>query len=644
MCAEIELFGNKAIWRTACVDTVFDRGGAKDLLDRLEFVLQRLLKSPLDPTIELTEVGTSIFGLPAFKTGPQEHENRTGALFDDSDSQLILKEWTPTESVIRKILSAVSQTPENEIHKHQSIFNLGLDSISAIKVSSLLRKQSINLGVAEMLKAANIAKMASVADAKFIVPSSSERDSISITLMYLNGLPVKENILSANIDLDKVERTLPCTPGQVYMISTWQNSGGNLFHSRFHYEATEHLDRHRLSSAWEALRERLPILRTVFVSTGDRRVPFLQVVLKKSRNPIKWLVEYSAEERLHGTLEMPLLSLAVLPPSGNVNGLGKTSIFLDIHHALYDGVSLDIIMAHLQAIYHCQIPSLRGQAQMEDFLAVSLTDASQKSRRRFWSKYLSESENPVFPLAKHDFGCNGRQSQFTPGLVPSTQRLFATAKLYGISIQAIFFAAFARVHASNLSKVGVQISNDLVFGIYLANRSHPIEGLTTLASPTLNIVPLRIKDVLSTSVVESAKNVQQDLHALSTPDNSGVGLWEISDWAGVVIDCFVNFLSLPRGAADENNHGIVDEEKGIGWVPKPLDLDLDQVTRATRLSLSNEFAAGQVTRSAENSIHFGKPNAVGDVYRVRMHYILTILQSTQPKVTMEFSMKTNTKT
>lgn len=634
MCAEIELVGDEAIWRTACVDTVFDRGGAKDLLDRLELVLQRLLKSPLDPTIELTEGGTSIFGLPAFKTGLQEHEDRKGALFDNSDSQLTSKEWTPTESVIRKILSAVSQTPENEINKHQSIFNLGLDSISAIKVSSLLRKQSIKLGVAEMLKAANIAKMACTADAKSTVLSSPARDSIGIMLMYMNGLSVKESILSANIDLNEVESALPCTPGQVYMISTWQNSGGGLFHSTFHYEAPEHFDRNRLSSAWEALRERLPILRTVFVSTGDRRVPFLQVVLKKPRNPIKWLLEYQAEERLRETLGMPLLSLAVLPRESNANGLEKTSIVLDIHHALYDGVSLDIIMAQLQEIYHCQIPSPKGQSQMEDFLAVGLTDASQKARRIFWSSYLGESENPVFPLAEHDFGWIARQSQFTPGLIPSTQRLFAIAKLHGISIQAIFFAAFARVQASHLSKVGVQISKDIVFGIYLANRSHPIEGLTSLASPTLNLVPLRINDVLSKSVVESAKTVQQDIHAISTPDNSAVGLWEISDWAGVVIDCFVNFLSLP--GADEKNGGIVDVEKEIGWVPKPVNPGLDQNTRATRLSLSNELAAGQVTRNAENSIHFGKPNAVADVYRVRMHYVLSILQFTQPNFIMEF--------
>lgn len=649
VCAEIELVGDEFIWRTACADTVFDREGAKDLLDRLELVLQRLLKSPSDPIIELTEEGTAIFGLPAFRTGPQDKEySNSGELSENSDSQLILTEWTPTESVIRKVLSAVSQTPEKEINKHQNIFNLGLDSISAIKVSSLLRKQSINLGVAEMLKAANIAKMATVADAKSTVLSSAERDSNSIILMHLNGLAIKESIVSANIDLDMVERTLPCTPGQVYMISTWANSGGGLFHSRFHYEATEHLDRHRLSSAWEVLRERLSILRTAFVSTGNRKVPFLQVVLKKSRNPIKWLVDTSAEERLHGTLEMPLLSLTVLlREEDNVNGPKRASIFLDIHHALYDGVSLDIIMTQLQEIYYSRSPSFQAQPQMEDFLAAGLIDASQNARKRFWSTYLGKSDNPNFPLAEHDFSWIARQSQFTPGLISSTQTLFAIAKLHGISIQTIFFAAFAQAHAGLLSKFGVQMGKDIVFGIYLANRSHPIEGLATLASPTLNLVPLRIKDVLSTSVVESAKSIQQDLHALSTLENSGVGLWEISDWTGVVIDCFVNFLSLPGGADNENNSEmVVDKEGEMSWVPKRLDLDLDQATWPRRRANDDSTPSQDAHYSAENSIKLGKPNAVADVYRVCDAFIILLILHNIPnkKYMMDSFLKIKTNT
>lgn len=636
MCAEIELVGNEFIWRTACADTVFDREGAKDLLDRLELVLQRLLKSPSDSTIELTEEGIAIFGLPVFRTGPEDNEYKGGELSGNSDSHLISKEWTSTESVIRKVLSAVSQTPEKEINKHQNIFHLGLDSISAIKVSSLLQKQSINLGVAEMLKAANIAKMSIIADAKSTVPPSAALDSNSIILMHLNELSIEEIIVSANIEPDMIERALPCTPGQVYMISAWKNSGGGLFHSRFHYEATEHLDRHRLSTAWGTLRERLSILRTAFVSTGNRKVPFLQVILKKSRNPINWLVDFSAEGRLHGTLDIPLLSLTVLlREEDNVNVLKKTSIFLDIHHALYDGVSLDIIMTQLQEIYYSRAPPVQAQPHIEDFLAAGLTDASQKARRSFWSTYLGKSDNPIFPLAEHDFVWTARQSQFTPSLISSTQSLFAIAKLHGISIQAIFFAAFAQVHASLLSKVRVKMSKDTVFGIYLANRSHSIEGIATLASPTLNLVPLRIKDVLSTSVVESAKSIQQDLYAISTLENSGVGLWEIFDWTGVVIDCFVNFLTLPGGGDNGvNNDTVAAEGEEMGWLPKILDPDLDQATWPRHRANDDSTPSQDTHYSAENSIQLGKPNAVADVYRVSDTFIvLSILHNLPNKNT-----------
>lgn len=101
-----------------------------------------------------------------------------------------------------------------------------------------------------------------------------------------------------------------------------------------------------------------------------------------------------------------------------------------------------------------------------------------------------------------------------------------------------------------------------------------------------------------------------------------------------MIDCFVNFLSLPGGADDNENSKkiIVGDE---GWVPKPLDLDLDQVTW---LRHHGESTHSQDTQySAENSIQLRKPNAVADVYRVcKMLFLLFFLSLqkfiTQPEI------------
>lgn len=596
----MELFGDNVIWRTACEDTVFDSQGAKGLIERLESVLQRLLQSPAESTIDLTEKGTAIFGLPAFQAEGKDNGEENSIPFDKADTSLISREWTAKESVIRKILSDVSHVPEDQITKRQSIFNLGLDSISAIKVSSLLRKHSINLSVGEMLKAASIAKMAVVADETRVRPSLIGNDGKSILLKQLAGLHIDKVISSAGIDLKNVEKTLPCGPGQVYMLSTWLNSGGALFYSRFHYESTEHLDRSRLSKAWELLVNKFSILRTVFTPTGNRKVPFLQVVLVRDHNPVIWLSEALAEGKTYPSLDRPLVSLTVLPRDANrLSHSGKTSIYLDIHHALYDGVSLDLLVNQLQELYRNPTASFQSEPQFEDFLAAGLIDPSQKVAKSFWSTYLSKSEHPLLPQFE-DNTSYARRYQFTPSLIPSTENLFAVSKHHGISIQALFFTAYARVHAFLLSRLGFP-NKDIVFGIYLANRSHPIEDLPNLASPTLNLVPLRVSHVLCTSILESANKVQRDLHFIGSVENSGVGLWEIFDWTGLTVDCFVNFLSLPSGE---------DEMRGIGegkkmWVAvKPFDLEETTCTDVIKKDISD----GQMTLKLNNT--------VAEVYRV----------------------------
>ena len=73
-------------------------------------------------------------------------------------------QWTVMESRIRAVVSKVAGIPEEEIQKSQTIFHLGLDSISAIRLSTDLRKSGINLGVAEILRQATVERMARSSD------------------------------------------------------------------------------------------------------------------------------------------------------------------------------------------------------------------------------------------------------------------------------------------------------------------------------------------------------------------------------------------------------------------------------------------------------------------------------------------------
>lgn len=602
----MELGEKTILWRIACENTIFDSEGAENIVRRLESVLERLVQAPIEPTIKLTEEGMAICDLPAFEIGGEVQSEERSSYVDTFESSSIVDDWTDIESAIRKILSDVSHVPEEEITKEQTIFHIGLDSISAIKVSALLRNRSMILSVGEMLKAASIPQMASMIDGKLLVTSAVKVDSKSILFEKLANLPTGKILQNAGINLDNVERTLPCSSGQVYMLSTWENSGGIYFYPTFQYETIEHLDESRLTGAWKMLCKKSPILRTAFTSTGDTKTPFLQVVFKENQNPIIWLSEPPSDDALNVQHNKPFISLGVLASKVNTpTGSAKTDVFLKIHHALYDGVSLNIIVHQLQDLYHSPDAKLQNDLQFEDFLAYGLKDSIEDKRRNFWSSYLELSGNPLVPLAEFTVQASSckRVSYFQPSLIPSTTDVFAAAKRHGISIQALFFSAYARVHASLLRRMGTS-TDDIIFGIYLANRSLPLEGLSTLASPTMNLVPLRVRNALRTTIFDSAQNIQRDLHAIGNAENSGVGLWEVLEWTGVQVDCFVNFLSLP-GALD-------DQDVGRKWAQvNHLDPDNEKNPAVDRMTTSEDSTAIKTTG-------FATPlsNAVALAYRV----------------------------
>jgi hypothetical protein len=115
-----------------------------------------------------------------------------------------------------------------------------------------------------------------------------------------------------------------------------------------------------------------------------------------------------------------------------------------------------------------------------------------------------------------------------------------------------------------------------VFGVYLANRAG-LEldeaagaGAAAYYYPFLRLVPLRV--VVPGSSGDGAGNlddvaaaIQQDLHAISSPVNVEVGLWEVKDWTGITVDSFVNFLGVSGADPRSSTQGDVRLE----WVGEP---------------------------------------------------------------------------
>jgi hypothetical protein len=211
---------------------------------------------------------------------------------------------------------------------------------------------------------------------------------------------------------------------------------------------------------------------------------------------------------------------------------------------LYDGVSLPLLIQQLRSL--CSGAKISGSNnRLDKYIAVAHAAPARSQRKAFWTQYLKN----VAPHhnTKAEVASKSKIEIFKPSLL-HTSDLETTARHHGISTQALFLAAYAKLHAMRSDRAS---GDNAIIGIYLANRSLPIDNLATAAIPTVNLLPLRVRSPLKTTILDIATRIQNDLQKISEPVNTTASLYEISEWTGVRVDVFVNFLSLP-GTKDED--------------------------------------------------------------------------------------------
>lgn len=562
LSVEMELMSESMVCRLAARDDLFGMKDAANILDRVAQVFRLIIAEPQHATVEFVDAGVRVCEGTPFRKNQIESEmtqERTEVFANQDEPQ----PWSNTELIIRKVLSAVSGVPQDDISKDSTLFHLGLDSISAIKVCSLLKKQSVNLPVSTMLKAGSIAGMAvvAVAENQGSQQDISSGDTRSTLEHLLNDFDI-EKLLSLNkISTNDIERTLPVTAGQMYCLAR-NAQDSRQFYASFYYDI-ERVSKSQLSQAWELLIKQLPILRTAFIETGDRERPWLQVVWKHIKNPVQW----------HETTQDPKFQH---PPSRSIT-TGPVSLHaaeseqgvainLHIHHALYDAVSLPMLLDYLGRLCSEVETQVNDGAEFAKFIAYQNILSPLEVRQKFWKAYLASTRPRLLPKVEQGSLRVNRVEVYRPGLIENVVAIEGAARRHGLSLQSLFMAVYKKIHSELLSEAPSiddtkgdenTKATDSVVGVYLANRGFPLEGLQEMISPTLNMVPLRIANSesppSSSRLIESAHQIQKDLHEISRVEHSGASLLEISDWTGVHVDTFVNFLRLPSLVNGEEN-------------------------------------------------------------------------------------------
>ncbi|KAH6685082.1 amino acid adenylation domain-containing protein [Plectosphaerella plurivora] len=534
VCVELEAEEGLLKWSVASKADSYNNTEVHGIILSLDQVLQSLVENSHLRLIDFNNDLISFCGLPSFRL-PEEPRLEAHPITFEATQDDDLKPWTPVENSIREVLSLVSGVPTETILKTSTPYQLGLDSISLIKVSSLLRERDLHLGVKALLTVPSIAELAGLAS------SNGDRTPRrqDVTDCTVSPRVNIESVLQrAGLSSFDVEDVLPALPMQVFTMSTWQRSEGDVFCPTFYYSLGEPATFDMLSEAWRTLVRLEPILRTCLVPTADRETPFVQLILKSHVDgPHQQVFDSSHIQGADPTTTWPPVRLSAKSTDG-----GSWELALQLHHCLYDAFSLSSLISRFERIlsgteFDGSATSISG---WKSFLGQYQSPEAVATRKTFWTQYLHDVVPAATSTTTEDKKLL-RTAYLDTSAISNMSSIKSFCSNHRLGVAAVLLAAVAQCWHQER---GETAQSPLVLGVYLANRGESLSS-NMQTFPTLNMLPCKIYVGPESGLLDLAFSIQQDLLNITDPVNATAKLWEIKDWTGVTVDTFVNVLNLP---------------------------------------------------------------------------------------------------
>ncbi|KAF7947441.1 hypothetical protein EAE96_008529 [Botrytis aclada] len=602
ICVELEIEDktDRLYWTTACKSVARNLTQTKDILEKLDKILGRIMADKQEHIVTFHSDGVSVCGSSRFQ------------LRESLDSQKTLKEpsssWSPIEIDLRKSISFVSGVPEKDILKDSTIFQLGLDSVTVLKLPAHLKNYKIHLTVSEIMRHLTIQDMADhlieKQDLELNTPANVEVD---VGLILVQSTPsIDQDQLKQLIDTSgEIDYIMPATAGQMYMIRHWQNSQGSLFQATFEFKLSSGYDPRLLDLAWYNLLLQHDILRTGFI---DLESTIVQVVYKEPTSIIQYVEERPSLQQ-GCNLQDPPISLFVIRP---LNSSGQVEMHLVIHHALYDGISISMLFKRLMAWYNHSDAMARStptiaKNRWKKFVATAIQEKNNPSVRDQWIEYLGtpSSRQPSsdldleFEVIGPGIRKSSRVEVFKPGVPAKGVKI--RARNAGVSIDHILIVLASTVLNDHQNKYDEDAEKDLIVGLYLANRFPFSQNLSTMMAPTLNLLPIKIVPMDRNEdddlvISDLAKNVQKDLAKISRGGMANVGLDEIYQWTGVKVHGWINIVK------EASDHDVkIDEEDSDEMSDWEVVKDLNGTTAKDHKKPQGESGLKSVKDKQENT-------------------------------------------
>ncbi|KAK5988675.1 Nonribosomal peptide synthase 1 [Cladobotryum mycophilum] len=379
---------------------------------------------------------------------------------------------------------------ETKAYKQSNFFGLGGDSLRAMRLVAASREEGVALTVADIFMNPTLESMATKATP---LTETSQEDILPFSLLEKDWdveSACRETADLCEVKVEDIEDIYPCTPLQEALMALSAKVKEAYVAQRV-VRLADITVAERLIAAFDIAQQDCSILRTRIVQVPGRGL--VQVII---RSKLEWYSGSNLDEYLHADRESAmdlgksLVRYAVIDDAST----GKVDFVLSIHHALYDGWSMPLVVDRVNQAFNNQ--AISRPAEFKHFIKYLATMEKEKSAD-YWREQLNGANGPQFPSLPWQ-GYQPKADSLLEIYVPLDQGGASNA-----TVATIIRAAWALVTSQYIN------STDIVFGETLTGRNAPIIGAEEIEGPMITTVPVRIQIDRETAISEYLQIIQE---------------------------------------------------------------------------------------------------------------------------------------
>ncbi|TFK29988.1 peptide synthetase [Coprinopsis marcescibilis] len=473
---------------------------------------------------------------------------------------------------LRQTIGEFLEVPPTVLNGRVSFISLGLDSIKAVGLAKRIRKLGYEVTSVEILKASTLHRLAR--NISSVKPKPQEPlEQYMQLLAQLENHQQKSELRFNSEDRCKI---YPATALQSGMLSQTIGTDGKLYIHSFPVTLPPGTDFDRLQLAWESAAKVIDLLRTSFHFVPDSGL-WAQVV--HSVGALNWTVQEVVDtDESASAIQEFIESIQCVdefafskPPIWlrlfkSKSHLTPSVLALVMHHALYDGPSIERLFNVVQAIYRGEGDSISYLTQFSDLLPDFFRQEMEGTA--FWVKHLAGFSRSTLPTRVVESRVT--HHKIIRPVVVDSLRLATLLKSSESTIQCLLQASLAKALAT------ITRRPDVVFGHVVSGRG--TQGTEDVVGPILNTVPCRVILKDGTTVSDLLRSIHRS--------NMDVTSWQQASLRSIqkamkvdrLWDCLFTFQPAVPDSAEEQTWKLVSAEAEVMHIQYPLHVEIEQTT------------------------------------------------------------------